>query len=227
MTLFQTWQEALLTSWNQVWSSFLGFLPSFISAVIVFVVGIFVASWVRRIVEEILKAVRLEDLSRTSGFDGYLRRADIGLSATTLVGTVVKWLLLLVFFIATVEILGLSAVSTVLAGVLGYVPNVVAAALIFGVGFIVAGVVDGLVRGAFATIDHEAAKPVGRVARWVVLVVAFFAAVDQLRIAPALIDTFFQGLTWTFVLIFGLSIGLGAKDFVAKVLEDWYRRINK
>ena len=68
MTLFQTWQEALLASWGQVWSSFLGFLPTFIGAVIVFVVGIFVASWVKRIVEEILKAVRLQGLSKSSRF---------------------------------------------------------------------------------------------------------------------------------------------------------------
>lgn len=227
MELLQVWQGAILASWNQVWSAFLGFLPSFIGAVIVFVVGILVAHWGRKVVEEGLKIVRLERLSTSSGFANYLARADIKLTATQLVGGVVKWILLLVFFIAAVEILGLQVVSTVLAGLLGYIPNVLAAALIFGAGFVIANFADGLVRGAFATIDHEAAKPVGRLSRWVVLIVAFFAAVDQLKIAPALIDTFFQGLTWTLVLILGLSIGLGGKDFVARLLDDWYKRISK
>lgn len=227
MPVFQAWQEAILTSWNQVWASFLAFLPALVGAIVIFAVGILVAAWVRRIVEEILRAVRLEDLSKSSGFTDYLKRAEIRLTATELVGALVKWFLLLVFFIAAVEVLGLTVVSTVLTSVLAYVPNVVAAALIFGAGFVVANLADGLVRGAFATVDHEAARPVGRLARWVVLAVAFFAAVGQLRIAPELVDTFFQGLTWTLVLAVGLSLGLGGRDLVAKLLDDWYKRIHR
>lgn len=227
MPLLQVWQEAILLSWNQVSSSFLSFLPSFVGAVVIFVLGILVAAWGRRLIEEILKAVRLEDLSRSSGFDAYLKKADISLSATELTGAVVKWLLLLVFFIAAAEILGLAIVSTTLTSLLGYVPNVFAAALIIGAGAVIANLADGLVRGAFATIDHQAARPVGKLARWVVILVAFFAAVDQLKIAPALVETFFQGLTWTLVLVIGLSVGLGGKDIVAKVLDDWYKRLSK
>lgn len=227
MPLLQTWQSALLVSWGQVVASFTSFIPSFIGAVIIFVVGILVATWGKMLVEEVMRAVRLEDLSKSAGFSDYLRRAEIKLTATELVGSLVKWLLLLIFFIAAVDVLKLPVVSSVLAGVLGYVPNVLAAALIFGAGFFVANLVDGLVRGAFATIDHEAARPVGRLARWVVLVVSFFAAVDQLQIAQSLIDTFFQGLTWTLVLVVGLSVGLGSKDLVGRVLDDWYKKLHK
>lgn len=225
MPLFQVWQEAVLVSWNQVWSSFVGFLPSFVGAVVVFVVGILVAGWVKRLLEEILKVLRLEDLSQSSGFANYLKKAEIRMTATEIVGEVVKWLLLLVFFIAAAEILGLAIVSTALTGLLGYIPNVFAAALILGAGAFIANLADGLVRGALATVDHDAAKPVGKLARWVVLLVAFFAAVDQLKIAQALVDTFFQGLTWTLVLIIGLSVGLGGKDLVAKILDEWYKRL--
>lgn len=227
MQLFQVWQEAILLSWNQVWSSFLGFLPSFVGAILIFVIGILVAAWGRRLIEEILKALKLEDLSRSSGFAEYLKKAEINLTATQLLGAVVKWLLLLVFFIAAAEILGLTIVSTTLTSLLGYVPNVFAAALILGAGAFIANLADGLVRGALASVDHDAARPVGKLARWTVILVAFFAAVDQLKIAPALVETFFQGLTWTLVLVIGLSVGLGSKDVVARLLDDWYKRLHK
>lgn len=227
MNLLQIWQEALLSSWSQVWSAFLGFLPAFIGAVIILVIGILVATWGKRLIVELLKFAKLEDLSKNSGFADYLARADIKISATEIVGDVVRWLLLFIFFIAAVEVLGLKVVSVVLTQILGYVPNILAAALILGAGFVIAHLVDGLVRGAIAAIDHEAARPVGRLARWVVVVVTFFAAVGQLQIAPELTSTFFQGLTWTLVLILGLSIGLGSKDIVARLLDDWYKKINK
>lgn len=227
MQALSSWQTALIASWGQVWSAFLGILPSILGAIVVFAVGLILAFWVKRLVVEVLKLIRLDRLTKSAGFDKYLSKADISLSFTDLLGAVAEWLVILVFFLAGVEILGLTGVSDVLTRVLGYIPNVLAAALIFAAGTFVAGLVDGLVRGALASVDHEAAKPVGRLARWVILVVAFFAAVDQLKIARGLISTFFQGLTYTVVLVVGLSVGLGAKDLVSRVLNDWYDKIRK
>nr|AKQ03470.1 CmpX protein [uncultured Microgenomates bacterium Rifle_16ft_4_minimus_38077] len=222
-----TWQQALISSWGQVWTSVLLILPRFLGAIVVFAIGLILAFWVKRLVIQFLKVVRFEKLAQSTGVDKYLKKADIKLSLVDLLGTVFEWIIILVFFLAVVDILGLSVVSTVLAQVLGYVPNVLASALIFAAGYIVAGFVDGLVRGALASVDHDAAKPVGRLARWVIIVVAAFAAIDQLQIARNFIATFFQGLTYTIVLVVGLSVGLGAKDLVAKILNDWYEKIRK
>lgn len=227
MQELSSWQAALIDSWGQVWSSFLGLLPSIIGAILVFAVGLVLAFWAKRLVVELAKLVRLDKLTKSAGIDSYLSKADIKLSFTELLGTIVEWLVILVFFLAVVEILGLSVVSQVLTRVLGYIPNVLAAALIFAAGYIVAGLADAVVRGALSSIDQDIAKPVGRISRWVVLLVAFFAAVDQLQIARGLINTFFQGLTYTIVLVVGLSVGLGAKDLVARLLNEWYEKIRK
>lgn len=225
-TIF-TWQQALAESWDKVWSSFLGILPNILGAIIVFAFGLLLAYWAKRLVVEVLKIVQLEKLTKSAGVDGYLEKADIKFSFVQLIGAIVEWLIILVFFLAVVEILGLTAVSQVITRVLGYLPNVLAAALIFAAGYIVAGLVDGLVRGALASVQHEIAKPIGKLARWTILIVTFFAAVDQLQVANALITTFFQGLTYTVVLVVGLSVGLGAKDLVSKLLTDWYEKIRK
>jgi hypothetical protein len=227
MTGVSTWQGALVSSWSEVWNSFLFILPKFVGAILVFAVGMVLAYWAKQLIVQLLKIVKLEDLSKSLGIDKYLTKADIKLSLSELLGLVVEWLIILVFFLTSVDILGLTVVSRVLTQVLGYIPNVIAAALIFGAGYFVAGLVDGLVRGALTSVDHEAAKPVGKLSRWLVLVVSFFAAIDQLQIAQGLISTFFQGLTYTIVLVVGLSVGLGAKDLVSRVLTDWYERIKK
>lgn len=222
-----SWQSALLTSWSEVWSSFLRVLPSVVGAIVVFAIGLVLAYWVKRLLIRGLKLIRLESATSKLGIDQYLTKAEIKFSFIELIGTVAEWIIILVFFLAVVDVLGLSAVSSVLAGVLGYLPNVLAAALIFAAGYIVAGLADGLVRGALVSVDHDLARPVGKLSRWVIMLVAFFAAVDQLQIARGLIQTFFQGLTYTVVLIVGLSVGLGAKDLVSKILNDWYDKIKK
>ena len=227
MGLLSSWQEALLSSWAQVWTSFLGILPSLLGAIVIFAVGLLLAYWVKRLIIEALKLIRFEKVSSSIGADKYLAKAEIRYGLMELLGTTVEWIIILVFFLAAVDILGLSAVSSVLATVLGYIPNVIAAALIFAAGYIVAGLAAALVRSALVSVDHEAARPIGRLTRWVILLVTFFAALDQLKIAQGLIATFFQGLTYTIVLVVGLSVGLGAKDLVAKILNEWYERIQK
>ena len=227
MNLFSAWQSALSASWTDVWGSFFAFIPNILGALIVFVVGLIIAYWGKRVVVETLNFFQVDSLAKSAGIDKYFQRAEIKLSFGELIGTLVEWIVILTFFLAVVDILGLSSVSQVLLSVLGYVPNIIAAILIFAAGFIIAKMVDGIVRGALASIDHEAAKPLGKLARWLIILVAFFAAVDQLKIAQGLVATFFQGLTYTIVLVVGLSVGLGARDLVSRVLTDWYEKIKK
>src|SRR3989344_5218793 len=227
MNVFSTWQAALLNSWGGVWASVLGTLPAILGAIVVFAIGLVIAYWVKRGVVEVLRVVKLESLTKSAGIDNYLARADIKLNFVELVGVIFEWIIILVFFLAVVDILGLSAVSVVVTSVLGYIPNIVGAALIFGGGYVVAKLVDGLVRGALTSIDKEIAKPLGKFARWLILLIAAFAAIEQLQIARGLTAVFFQGITYTVVLVVGLAIGLGSKDLVSKILTDWYEKFKK
>jgi hypothetical protein len=221
------WQSALITSWTQVWTSFLEIIPVVLGAVIVFSIGLVLAYWAKRLVTEFLKILRVEKISDQLGIEKFLKKAEVKLSFINILGSLVEWIIILVFFLSAVDILGLTAVSTVLTQVLSYIPNILAASLILGAGYIVSGLVENLVRGSLSSVDHSLAKPVGKLARWILLVVTFFAAIDQLQIARGLINTFFQGLTYTIVLVIGLSVGLGAKDLVSKILTDWYEKIKK
>src|SRR3989344_5682064 len=222
-----SWQAALVSSWAQVWSSFLRIIPQVLGAILVFAIGLVIAFWLKKLIADILRIVKFESLSKSLGTDQFLKKAGIRMDFTEMIAVFFQWLIILVFFLAATDILGLSVVSQVLIQVVSYVPNIVAAAFIFGGGYFVAGLVENLVRGALTSVDHDAAKPVGKFARWLLLVVSFFAAVDQLQIAQGLIATFFQGLTYTIVLAVGLSVGLGGKDLVSRVLNDWYEKVKK
>lgn len=190
MNNVSSWQQALVLSWGKVWTSFLSTLPTILGAILVFAIGLVMAYWVKRLVRELLRVVKLEKLSESLGIESYLKKAEISLNFSDLLATIVEWLVILVFFLAAVDILGLSVVSSVLAQVLGYIPNILAAALIFGAGFFVAGLVDNLVRGALVSVDHDAAKPIGKLARWVVMLVTFLQLLINCRLLRDLLQPF-------------------------------------
>lgn len=227
MNSLEIWQGALVDSWNQVLTTLGGILPSIIGGILIFIVGLILAFWVKKLVIELLKILKVDRFSKSSGIDDFLKKAEVKTSFIELTGTVFEWLVILIFFLALVDILGLSVVSNVLLVVLGYVPNIFAAVLIFAAGYLLGGVVESIVRGALSSIDHEIAKPLSRLSRFLIILAAALAAIGQLKIAETFVNTFFQGLTYTMVLAVGLSVGLGAKDLVAKILDDWYTKVKK
>lgn len=227
MDIFTVWEQSVLSAWADLSVRFLTFLPVFLGAILVFVVGVLIANWLSKLVEHILRAVKFSDLTKSAGLDAFLKRADIGLDTTGLVAAATKWFIILVFFVATVNILGLTAITIVLNNLVNYIPRIVSASLIVAVGVFVANIVEGLVRGALASVDHGHAKPLAHFSRWLVMVVAIMAAVNELQIAQALVETFFQGLTWTVTLAVGLAVGLGSKDMISRILEDWYDKLKK
>ncbi|MDP3994689.1 MAG: hypothetical protein Q8P91_02575 [bacterium] len=227
MNEITSWQVVLVESWRQVWYSFAGVLPNVLGAILIFAIGLVIASWVRKGLIKAFEIGKLDVVSKKLGLDEIVKKGHMEFTLTTLIASLAKWLVISVFFLAAVNLLGLGVVSDVLVAILGYFPNIFAAALIVGAGYFVANLVEGLVKGALASVDHGIAKPISRVAKWVILVSAIFAAIDQLQIAKGLVATFFQGLTYTLVLAIGLSVGLGAKDLVSKILSDWYEKVKK
>lgn len=227
MNIFSVWQEALLSAWTNLITRLLLFLPVLLSSILIFVIGLMVADWLSQLLLRFLKTVKFSQLTQNAGLDKFLKRADIGYDSTQLLAISLKWLVVLVFFMASANILGLSTITAVLNSLISYIPRVLTATLVVALGAFFARLAEGVVKGALASVDHTHAKPLAQVARWAIMVVAILAGFKELRIAETLVETFFQGLTWTVTLAVGLSIGLGAKDLVSQVLREWYDRLKK
>jgi hypothetical protein len=227
LNLFSIWQDALVSAWSDLISKLVLFLPVLLSAIVIFVLGLMISGWLSQLVTKLLKTLRFSEVAQSAGLDKFLKKSDIGYDSAGLIALAVKWLTILVFFMASTNVLGLTAVTGVVNNFLLYVPKVLTAALIVAVGAFFARFAEGLVKGSLATVDHVHAKTLAQLARWVVMLIAVLAAINELQVAQTLVETFFQGLTWTITLAVGLSVGLGAKDLISQILRDWYDSLKK
>ena len=215
-------QEAVWLAGANILTRFFGFLPSLLGALLVFFIGLILAKWGRALVVKVLGVLKLDRLIKKVGFSQFLSKADIKVKTEVFFGEVVRWLIIIVFFIASVNILGLTTVSSVLSGLLGYIPRIVSAVLILTIGVLLAGLVEGFIKGAVNQVDPKTSRLLSKVASYLVVIVSALAAVNELGIAQSLINTLFIGVIATLTLGIGLAIGLGAKELVSKVLMDWY-----
>ena len=216
--VLQTWGDVIVASLQQVWATVAVFLPLFIGAVVVFVIGWVVAVALGKAVEQLIKVLRLDALLSKLDFERTLERAGWKLNSGGFIGGLVKWFLIIVFLLASVNILGLTQVSDFLRDVLLYIPNVVVAALILIISALLGEVVEKFVRGSVEAAGYRGAF-VGIVARWAIWLFAFAAALFQLGIATALVQTVVTGLVAAMALAFGLAFGLGGKEVASDFLQ--------
>ncbi len=216
--ILQTWGDVIVGSLQEVWTSVAGFVPSLVGAVLVFIIGWVVAEAIGKVVEQVVRSLRVDALLRKLDFGRAVERAGWKLDSGAFVGWLVKVSLVIAFLLASVNILGLTGVSEFLKDVLLYVPNVVVAALILIIAALVADVLERVVRGSAEAAGYRGSL-VGIVVRWSIWIFAFLVVLPQLGIATALIQTIVTGFVAALAIAFGLSFGLGGKDMASSILE--------
>ena len=218
--IIQTWAQVFQQSFYALLSGAVAFLPNVIFAVIVFLIGWFLASWLGWVVAEALKALKVDHALHTAGFDDVVARAGYKLNSGVFLGALLKWFVILIFLVASLQILNLGQVTLFLQQiVIGFLPNVIIAALILLVAAVVAEIVQGVVTGSARAAGITAAGFAGTMARWAIWLFAVLAALAQLQIAQGILQTLFTGVVVAFALAFGLAFGLGGQDSAARFLE--------
>ena len=221
--ILQTWGDVIVISLQQVWTSVAEFLPRLLGALILFAIGWVVAVAIGKLVEQIVRSLKIDHLLVKLSVHHVWERGGWKTNSGAFVGGLVRWFMIVVFLLAAVNVVGLGQVSDFLAAVVLYIPNVVVAALILVIATVVAEAVERLVRGSVEATGYKGAMA-GTISRWAIWIFALVAALMQLGIATALLQTLVTGLVAMLVLSFGLAFGLGGKeaaaDFIHRMRSD-------
>lgn len=223
--ILQTWGDVIVASLQQSWGAVANFVPIFIGAVIVFIIGWIVAVALGTLVEQVVRALRVDALLQRLELEKALERGGVRLNSGVFVGALVRWFVIIVFLIASVNILGLSQVSELLRQILLYIPNVVVASLILIIALKVAEVVERTTRTSLEAAGFRGAV-IGVMARWAIWIFAVVAALLQLGVATVLIQTLVTGLVAMLALAFGLAFGLGGRDAASSFVDRVRREMS-
>lgn len=222
-----TFQEYTLTisdALTEIVNRVIGFIPSLVGAIVILIVGWIVASLLEWAVENIVRAVGLQTLFEKAKIEEIVKKTESKKDTSGLIGAVVKWVLMIVTLIAAADVLGMTQIATFLDSVLGYVPSVVASATILIIGAIFAHFMASVVRSSVTAAKLTFAEAASAMVKYAILVFSFLAALHQLGIASALIQTLFTGLVAMLAIAGGLAFGLGgqntAKELVEKIRKE-------
>jgi len=211
---------SLEQSTGALWFDVMQFLPQLAVALLVLMVGWIIGGIASGLIRKGFRVLKLDAALDKAGVDDLSARAGYEFKPTQFIGSLVKWFVVLVFAIVAFDILGLNQV-TVFARevVLGYLPQVFAAALILFVGVLVAQLAKDLLMGALRGAGSKSVELYGKLAYALVIAFSVMAVLNQLQIADELVEILFMGIVFALSLGSGLAFGLGGRDAAARFID--------
>lgn len=209
-------------SFQNAMDSFIGFLPNLIGFLLILLIGYIIAKVVATVVTKVLEKVGLDRKLHESSSQNYVEKVMPGASPSKGIARVVFWLIFVFFIFTAIGALEIPALTTFMNDVLSYLPNVIAAILIFVVAAILAGAVAAAVTRFMG--DTPTGKIVATVLPALVMVIAMFMILEQLQIAPEIVRIAFAATMFALALGLALAFGLGGRGVAERLLEDAYRK---
>lgn len=214
--------------WTNLWQETLGeiarWLPNLFGALILLLVGWLVARLVQFIIGGLLRRLRLDVLAERVGISKLLSNAGLDSSVANLLARLTYWLLLFVFVLAAAESLGLIGITETLNSLVGYLPNVLAAALILLLGSLIAQIVGDALGKMTRQAGVTAGSALGQVVRYAILVFTVILALGQLGIQTDLLTIAASALVIATTLALALAFGFGSRDLARNIMAGYHAK---
>ena len=205
---------------QQFSDEFFGWLPQLIGAIVILVVAYFVAKFVRKLIERALPKTGIDRAVHSGRYGEYVARYASGFRPTAVIAAIAFWFIFLTGVLLALSTLGIEALDNAIAAVVGYLPNVVVAILILVVAIALAGVVGGAIAKLMG--DTALGKIAATVIPVLIMTVAVFMALVQLRIATQIVVGMFYIVLGGIVLAAALAFGLGGRNAAQRLLDGAY-----
>ena len=217
-------RQALVDSFTQAWTQVIMLAPKMVAMVTVLVLGYVVARWFGGLIGVVAEKLGLQVAAEKSGLAKSMHDVGIRRPVPAIVGGIVFWLLMSVFVMAAFSILGLESVSLAMKEVVNYIPKVLVATVVVVVGLLAATFVRGVVATSADRVGLSYAEYLAGGCYWVLSILTFIAAFNQLGIQFALLEKLILIGSAGLAAGFALAFGLGGRDVMAGILAGYYVR---
>lgn len=164
------------------------FVPRLLAFLAILVIGFFVARLVAGILEKVLERVGFDKAVERGGVRTALARTKY--DASDVLGKLVFYAIFLFVLQAAFAVFGeQNPISELLTSVIAFLPKLFVAIVIVVLAAAIAAVVKELVEVSLGGLDYG--RPLAFAASTVILVIGIFAALDQIDIAPVVVNGLF------------------------------------
>ena len=211
---------AIISPLQSIWLKIVEGLPGLVAALIVLIVGVFIAIILGHAVRVILEKVGLEKWIRQAK----LTKAVGHTNVPAVAGEIVKWYLIVLFLAPAVSLVNLGVLSQMLITFAGWLPKLIGAIVVFLVGLAGIHYLYILINEHTKMKGMRIANKILATILAIILILGALSVIGiKLTIAEDVVKIVIGALAVGFALAFGISLGLGMK----KEGENFVKEIKK
>lgn len=217
----QTIADAVAQAWANFLNGLVIYLPRVLATLSIVLVGWLIATVLRVITRWALQSLRFDALSERMGLTALLRAADFP-PASTLIATLVFWLVWIGFLLSGIDVLGLTALEGLVAGFGRFIPRLVVALAILVAGFVIANFAWRATLLAAVNARMSSPRLLSNGVRLLILFLAVAMALEQIAIAQTVVLTAFAIAFGALMLGLAIAFGIAGGPFARRFLEHQF-----
>jgi flagellar biosynthesis protein FliQ len=226
-SIWYTWGDVFNASLQDLWWGFMQFAPKLIIAIIFFIIGWVLGNLVAKAFEQVFSALKIDKFFESIKADDFFRKAGMNLNTGYFIGQLIKWFVIIVFLLPSLNLVGLTSISSFLKDdVLSFLPRVIVAIFILIIASVVSEALSKAVTAGSKAMNLSSANMLGTIVKYSIWIFAFIIALGQLGVATAYMQILFTGIIGMLAIAGALAFGLGGKDaasrFISKVGDEMH-----
>jgi len=215
-----------MSSLEDIWSKIVSGLPKVFGFI-----GFVLLAWIfikvlLYVVKKALNKTKIDEWSKRLSKTEIFGNTTINIVLTTVILTVLKWLLVLIFILIGADVFGLNMVSEGIGSFIAYLPRLLTSLLIFVGGVYVGTLSKKAIHSMFKSLDLTGGNLVANIAFYIIVVFISIAALDQAGIDTSILKSNLTLIIGSILLSFTIAFGLGARDVIKRLLFGYYSRKN-
>jgi hypothetical protein len=208
---------------EQAWTTSMNFLPKLALAIVILIIGYFVAHYIAKLLDGLLARIGYNRLIERGGIKRALTRTPY--RASDLTGKIVFYAILLFVLHLAFDVFGPNPVSNMLSSIIAFLPNLFVALIIVVVASLIASAVKDILEATLAGLTYG--RFLAGASAIAIVATGIFAALNELNIAPAIVNGLFYALLAAAAGSAIVAIGGGGIVPMRGQWEKWLNRMEQ
>jgi len=214
--------QAILAPFKEVVLTIGPLLLNLLYALILLLIGLLIARGLHWVVVTLFIAAQLDKGCKKIGFSDLLTEGGLKIGPTELLADLFYWLTVFVTVTVAANVLGLISAKILLAGLLAFLPLVLSAAYVLGVGIFLAVFISGVILLIANNIGLSNAVTLAKIVQYAILIFAALIALGHLGISGDWFTNSIIVIVAAIGLAFAIAFGLGAKERATDFLDGLF-----
>ncbi|MGM5485456.1 MAG: mechanosensitive ion channel family protein [Nanobdellota archaeon] len=208
----------LKSVFTAMWDGIVETAPSILWALIILLIGYFVAWLIYNGLEKLLKRVKLDKWTiQETGLKKVIGKFKL----SHFLSLIARWYVFILFFPPAAEIVELKSLESLLINLSMWIPNLIAAVIIMIIGILIANYTKLKIEQT--SFSHS--KFIGGLTRVIIIVFSLLIALEQVGINLSVATDSFLIILGGIVFALALGFGLGLRNEAEKMVKEWRKKL--